>query len=538
LSLATLVPGCKSPAQQRAEADREAYALVTSRRAKLGLPGDEFTIEPPADSLRKRILRGELTQSEPLRLAQVLEIASENSRDYQTEREQLFLSALDLSLERWNFSIQADAEVHAGVVGLSDTATVADAGGSLGFTKLLGSGAEVALDIGQNMLRSLTFEDGWHPVTNLGLSITQPLLKGFGQRIVMEPLTQAERDLVYSVRDYERFRRTYAVDAATRYWHLLESMNAVENQEANFKSLKNLTERNLAMALAGRLSDIDVGQARQDEYKSQNELISAQAGLASELDDFKVFLGLPVAFDLRLDKEALEELTREEAGSELLEELALPYALANRLDYLTVLDRFDDRRRKVIVAEDQLRSGLTLDVSAAVASDDGQMLDYDFSQATWKSTLSWELPIDMIPERNGYRKSLIDLQGAARDCDESHDTIEASLRDELREMRTQREGYQIQLKAVDLAQRRIESTRLKLDAGRASTRDLLETEDDLLSARNAATSALIDYHLARLRVWRDLEILRVDKDGIHADEELLQQADAGGAQAGKMPAGG
>ena len=157
LSLVTLVPGCKSPEEQRADADKEAYALVTSRRARLGLPGDEFTIEPPPDSLRQRILRGEITESEPLRLAQVLEIAAENSRDYRSEREQLFLSALDLSLERWNFSIQTDAEIHAGVIGLSDTATVADAGGSLGFTKVLGSGAEVALDICANMLLSLTF---------------------------------------------------------------------------------------------------------------------------------------------------------------------------------------------------------------------------------------------------------------------------------------------------------------------------------------------------------------------------------------------
>jgi len=542
LSLVTLVPGCKSAAAARAEADKEAYELVSSRRARLGLGGDAFTIEPPKNSLRQRILNGELTQSEPLRLTELLEIAAENSRDYQTQRERLYLSALDLTLEHWQFSIKETASLDTGIEGRPGingsnvSETSADA--NLGFSKLLGTGADVALGIGAGIARQLSFEDGWHPVTDLGFSITQPFLKGFGQRIVLEPLTQAERDLIYSVRTYERYRRSYAVDAATRYWRLLETMNAVENQEANFKSLQNLTERNLALAQAGRLSDIDVGQARQNELSSQNSLISAKARLASQLDDFKVFLGLPVAFELQLDKAALEELTRQPIGSELPEELALPYALANRLDHLTVLDQFDDRRRKVIVAEDQLRSGLTLSAQGNVLSSDPKPIDYDFRDTTWSATLSWKLPIDLMPERNNYRASLISLEAAARSCEQSHDTIEADLRDELRSMRTQREGYQIQLKAVDLAQRRIESTRLKLDAGRASTRDLLESEDDLLAARNAATSALIDYNLARLAVWRDLEILRVDQDGIHADEELLLQADAGGAQAGEKPAGG
>jgi len=280
-SLVTLVPGCKSAAASRAEADKEAYELVSSRRARLGLGGDAFTIEPPKDSLRQRILHGELTQSEPLRLPQLLEIAAENSRDYQTQRERLYLSALDLTLEHWQFSIKETASLDTGISGRPgvDGSNVAEttANGNLGFSKLLGTGADVALGIGAGIARQLSFEDGWHPVTDLGFSITQPFLRGFGQRIVLEPLTQAERDLIYSVRTYERYRRSYAVDAATRYWRLLQSMNAVENQEANFKSLQNLTERNLALALAGRLSDIDVGQARQNELSSQNNLISAKA---------------------------------------------------------------------------------------------------------------------------------------------------------------------------------------------------------------------------------------------------------------------
>lgn len=537
-AFAALLPGCKSPDQQRAEADQEVYDLVSSRRAKLGLSGETFTIEPPKDSLRQRILSGELKSSGSLTLAQVLDIAAENSRDYQAQREALYFSALDLTLERWQFKLQKTAEVDGAVDGTGSTADSASATGTLGLNKVLGSGAEVALDLGAGLARQLTFEDGWHPVTNLGLSITQPLLRGFGERIVLEPLTQAERNLVYSVRAYERYRRSYAVNAATLYYRLLQSMNAIENQEANYKSLQALTERNVALAKSGRLSDIEVGQARQDELTSRNNLIDARASLDSQLDSLKVFLGLPISFELELDRHALDALGAAQPGEELPEDHALPFAIQNRLDHLTILDQFDDSRRKVIVAEDQLRSGLTLGVTANAVSRDGQPLNYDFQHTTWATTLSWQLPIDLLPQRNGYRSSIIGLEAAARACASSEDNIEAGLRGELRAMRTQAESYQIQLNAVSLAQRRVDSTNLKLDAGRASTRDLLEAQDALLSARNSATSALIDYTLARLAVWRDLEILRVDQDGIHADEDLVLHPEAHGAQGGHLPAGG
>ncbi len=537
LCLPLLFGACKSSAEQRADADRESYELVAKRRAELGFPGS-FSIDAPEDSLRKRILRGEVQQLPALRLTQVLDIAAENSRDYQTQRETLFLSALDLTLERWQFHWKPSAGVDANVDGTGGTAENAGVGAGLGLTKVLGSGASVALDLGASIARSLTFEDGWHPTTNLGLSITQPLLRGFGERIVLEPLTQAERNLVYAVRTYERYRRTYAVDAATRYWRLLQSMKAVENQAANYKSLQDLTQRNEALAAAGRLSDIEVGQARQNELRSRNDLIGARARLATQLDDFKFFLGLPIEYEIELDKTALDELAEQAAGGEISEQLALPFAIAHRLDHLTVLDKFDDRRRKVLVAEDQLRSGLTLAVNADVASGSGRPLDYDFRDTSWSTTLSWQLPIDLVPERNGYRSALIALEAAARACEASQDGIEGDLRDELRTMQSQREGYQIQLNAVELARRRLDSAKLKMDAGRADTRDRLEAEDALLTASNAATSALIDYTLARLAVWRDLEILRVDQDGIHADEALLQAPAPGGGGAGQVPAGG
>jgi outer membrane protein TolC len=521
--------GCQSPEEARQAADAEVYPLVLERRAQLGLEAPPLAIEPSPDSLRARLLRGEAGPQGALSLVQCLEIASENNRDYSGRKERLYNSALDLTLERWRFGWREDLSGSASVLGTGDESTSASASGGYSLTKLFGSGANVVLDIGAGMARSLTFSDDWNPVGDLGLSITQPILRGFGSAIVREPLTQAERNLIYEVRAFERFRRTFAYDTASRYYNLLESYQRLANQEANFKSLETLTKRNEKLAEAGRLSDIELGQARQNELSSRNQLVISRASLQSQLDDFKLFLGLPVEFALVLDPSVLESLETGSAG-DVEEPIAVRFALANRLDHATVLQQFEDRRRAVAISADQLRSGLTISGGATLQSAEGQPLNFDLDNADWSATLSWDLPIDILPERNGYRKALINLQSAARSCEQSADSITADIRDELRVTLASREAYEIQRRAVQLAERRIQSTRLKLDAGRSTTRDLLEAENDLLEARNNTTSALINYTLNRYALWRDLEILRVDEQGLRGELQLLAAAPVAAAQ--------
>jgi outer membrane protein TolC len=140
----------------------------------------------------------------------------------------------------------------------------------------------------------------------------------------------------------------------------------------------------------------------------------------------------------------------------------------------------------------------------------------------WDAKLGFDLPTDRLPQRNLYREALISEQKQQRSLDALGDQIRSDLRDSLRQTVATLEGYRIQKNAVVLAARRIESTRLNLDAGRAATRDLLDAQSALLQAQNSATQALIDFQLAELALYRDLEVLRVENEGIQVDQEALQ----------------
>ena len=75
-------------------------------------------------------------------------------------------------------------------------------------------------------------------------------------------------------------------------------------------------------------------------------------------------------------------------------------------------------------------------------------------------------------------------------------------------------NYKNRLLSVSLAERRMENTNLLLKQGKALTRDLLDAQDDLLSSRNEATIALIDYTINRLSFWNAIERFKIDPKGM------------------------
>ncbi|MEQ1893581.1 MAG: TolC family protein, partial [Planctomycetota bacterium] len=458
--LAALLVGCKSAEEWRADADREVGEILAQRQAELGVE-QPFELERAPETLRTRLLAGiEAGQEEPLTvdLVAALQIAAENSREWQDQRERLFQTALDLTLTRWNYTVQEKGTLSAFLDGTGSQAENEGFLSNFNLFKLLGWGTRFTGDIGIDFLRDVGSGDGWDAVSHLSLNITQPILRGFGRSIVEEPLTQAERDVLYEARAYERFRRTFAVRVADSFFRVLEQVDRLENEEANFQNLVKLRERNEAFAEAGRLTDIQVDQARQDEFRARDRLISARRDLEHALDEFKLELGLPVEVALTLDEGGLRAL---EAWRGLRVDLAehdvVALGLLYRLDHLTVMDRLVDAERGVLVAADALRMGLDLDVRADLESDQGRPLALHGDDIAWRLGLDLDLPIDKIPQRNAYRRALIARDAAVREVEQSTDEVRAELRDALRSLAAARASYEIQQGAVVLAERRIES---------------------------------------------------------------------------------
>ncbi|MEA3368170.1 MAG: TolC family protein, partial [Planctomycetota bacterium] len=270
------------------------------------------------------------------------------------------------------------------------------------------------------------------------------------------------------------------------------------------------------LAQAERLAEFEVDQARQSEFAAYNNWIVARENYVNALDAFKLTLGIPVTTDIALVPEELDRL--HEAGLRHPEQPlsdATATALATRLDLANTRDAVEDAGRKVMVAEDGLKGDVDLVASIGYAprADRVQSARIALARGDYRIGFDIDLPVDRLTERNALRATQISEQAARRALEDARDNVVLAVRLAYRRLQQARESYDIQERSVALAERRVESTRLLLQAGRLKQRDVLEAESALLTTRNALTAALVTHTIAQLQFARDLGTLAVDEKG-------------------------
>lgn len=473
----------------------------TAAKERTSGPADEDT-QPASDRAVK------------VTLSKALEIAAQNSRELQTQREQVYRSALALTLERYRFQPQFFGRLSGRYNDNNPGSDTYTGNTNFGLNWLLLTGADVSVNLASNFFQFVAGDPRRAATSALDFTVVQPLLRGAG-RDATEPLTQAERDIIYSLREFVRFRRTFFVRVASDYFRVLEQRQRVENQRRNLESLRKSLERQEALAEAGRLGEFQVNQTRQQVLTAEDGLESARDSYQRVLDQFKLTLALPTDAKVQLDRGEMERLREAQLQMEVpSENAAVVAALDRRLDLKTAEDRVEDARRKILVAEDDLLADLDVVLSSSTDSDgNDQPADLQFNDTDFSAGLDVDLPLDKKAERNAYRRRLIDLASNMRNLERLADSIVLDVRDSLRRFFRARSSYQIQQRSVALAERRVDMNSMLLQAGRAIPRDLLEAEADLLDARNALAESLVNYKITRLELARDMDVLQVSKQG-------------------------
>lgn len=242
-----------------------------------------------------------------------VELGVLNSREYETALEDLYLQALALTLNRFEFDCHwfltnntvwtqfgsSDTEVNT----LSSQST-------FGFTKNLYAGGQFMAEFVNNLLVTFSGIDQTVWSSNLMATFTQPLLRGAGRRVRMEPLTEQERVVLYAVRDFARFRKRFYVNLTTvqggGYLALLLQVQNIRNLENDVKSQEQNYRLHQAQFTAQTVSTIQVDQAYQSYLQSRLSLIQARTALETSLDSYKFALGLPPGLPVTLDDALLK----------------------------------------------------------------------------------------------------------------------------------------------------------------------------------------------------------------------------------------
>ncbi len=312
---------------------------------------------PPQETQANALPTNRWHRDQPylLNLDQCLELAIFNSREFQNQRENLYLSALPVTLQRFNFLPQFLATENA----VREWSTRPFPGGptnqgtlntNVGAQKLFSTGALLILRVANQTV--IDFTSNGKPTLSQStalLDLTQPLLQGGGRAVTLEPLTQSERDLLYEVRRFNRFNREFYVNlvggqqlslgggggalanladlnlgvsgraANVGYLPTLRTLASVRVEQQNVESLEGLYRFFLAYAEGGGFSKLQVDQVEQDLNSARLRLLSQRIAYLDNLDQFKLQLGLPTDLPFELDFSPLKPLADQMSRFQLLE---------------------------------------------------------------------------------------------------------------------------------------------------------------------------------------------------------------------------
>ena len=386
---------------------------------------------------------------------------------------------------------------------------------SLGARYLLKSGGAVALNLTNNFTRFLTGDTSEFSTGALIGSFTQPLLRDFGSDIETEALLQAERDLLYRLRDFTRFRKNFAVRVASDYYSVLLNRETARNYYAGLLATNLSLEREQAFQAEGLTTLLQVGRLEQSSLQADLRWTSSITRYKRNLDNFKILIGLNADDNIMLDDEEMALITETGMDSpDISLEQAAEMAIQTRLDLYTWLDRVQDSARRIEVAANALSPALDLSLIASVPNSTTRNLgELDFENTVYTAGLDLDLPLDTKLERNNYRRSLIDYDAATRDYLLALDEIKLDVLDTWRRMNEARKSYDISVTSVEINERRVEEAELRAELGLGDIQDTVDSQNDLTAARTDLVSSLIEHNIAKLEFWRDVGLLYVDDNG-------------------------
>jgi outer membrane protein TolC len=446
-------------------------------------------------------------------LTEAFRISQRSARDFLNAEEEYILAAISVLIERHRWGPRLFNDTSFSVAGSAEDGSYDNTLrliNDLRLTQRLPMGGEVAASWiweASEQLREAATDD-YRQSSELALDASIPLLRGAGT-VARESRIQAERDLIYAARDFERFRREFLVSLAGDYFDLLQARAAIENEERRLASAIQLEAQLQARFEAGEIPRFQVSIASTDTLSARAALVNRRESFTVALDRFKVRLGIPVEtpivivdsrFDVPEPDIALTEATQR--------------GLQYRLDLQNQRDRVDDRRRGVAIAENNTLPDLDVFGSVGVPTDpdrDVGSLSFDPEELRYSAGVNLSLPLDRQIERLGVRQAQINLQRQSRSYDQFRDNVVVDVRRAVRAVEIARYQLLLAEERVVINDLRKEEQDLKPDE--VDAQDQVNTINAVADAENARDQALTNLRNAILQYLLDTGQMRVARDG-------------------------
>jgi outer membrane protein len=417
----------------------------------------------------------------PLTLADVINLALRDNRtllssSYGVESRQLSVDVAESEFE-WKLFPQA-------------TATASDE------TRSLGGGVTVEkkfapgpiASVSPEIVRNYDGDSDGNYGSVLGLSLTMPLLRGFGTEINLDGVRTAEYSLRSARRSHYLVKVNTVLEAVAAVYNIVQQRELVHMYADQAQRFFGHVVMAQAREKIGLATPIDVYRAQIRLKDVQDSLNRSQEALRNAGDRLKIVLATP-----------LEQAVNVVAPLEWQPvDISIGRAVETAMQYRVELQQSDDDLREARRGSRISRNGLLpqLDLVAnytRLGNDDAfagsTSLDEEFWSVNLVSTTDWS----RTAEKASYRQSLLAIKQVQLSRASRVDGIKREVRQVYDALQKARERMQIRKDQIDQAAGKLALAKIKFSHGMADNFDLIEAETELQQARSDLLAARVEY---------------------------------------------
>ncbi len=335
-----------------------------------------------------------------------------------------------------------------------------------------------------------SWESSKEYTTDMGVTITQPLLRGLGKDITTDSVQSADAAYKSSLRNVYQTRVNTVLETISVYYEVIRQMEMLHLYEKMAENLKGHAEIARAKEKVGVSTPMDTYRAEIPLKEAQDAMIMASQSFQDAKDRLKLLLALPQNSELELAIPEIPEF------QELSLDDATETALNKRAEIEQMNQDLAEAQRKAVITKHNILPDLNLVLGYG---------RYDTSDTMGKSTgfdldrysLSLQAGTDIFrtAERAAYQQSLLNIKILSMNIESKKEDIRRQVRKQWLSLREAVRRINIRQSQIKQGEEKIALAEVKFAHQMADNFDIIEAEKELQNARSNLLAAKIEYAL-------------------------------------------
>jgi outer membrane protein TolC len=336
-----------------------------------------------------------------------------------------------------------------------------------------------------------------------GLTVTQPILKGFGTSVTLANLRLAALGSDIAFQEYRRQLMETIATAEAAYWNLFFMQEQVRYFQESIAVAESLVKDNRVRAEAGKGSELEILEAEAGLALRRSKLAEAEEK-RKEAELQVMTLYSDHGFAPHPVIEAVDQPALEATQPEFLRSAESAFEL--NPDYQAQLYKIKQEDVRVAYAKNQRLPQLDLSASYGL-NGLGSTPSESHDDIERQSFPSWTVGFEFHVPLAGNIKARNDLDGARLRKEQAllslkqiETQIINAVQTAVQKIRSARDSVENNQKVVAFHESLLKTQLERVDVGKVESRKVLEVEAALFESRNSVLDALVQYERARLEL--------------------------------------